>query len=106
MTVSIDAESARVDQYDQSHLRHLRLKGLRPKTIDAYSRTIRRLGNLDTHPIDEDDEPAVVKVNSVLDTHPPRSGQTSPRAPFSACPDLLAPIFSRSSCATCIDRGA
>jgi len=106
MTICIDAESARVDQCDQSHLRHVRLKGLRLKTIDPYSRAIRRLGNLDTHPIDEADEPAVVKVNSVLDTHPPRSGQTSLWAPFSACPDLLAPIFSRFSCATCIDRGA
>lgn len=27
-----------------SHLRHLKLKGLRPKTIDAYSRAVRRIG--------------------------------------------------------------
>src|SRR5574344_397019 len=30
-------------QYE-SHLKHLQLKGLQPKTIDAYSRAIRRLG--------------------------------------------------------------
>jgi site-specific recombinase XerD len=30
-------------QYD-SHLKHLKLKGLQPKTIDAYARAIRRLG--------------------------------------------------------------
>ena len=29
----------------QSHLKHLKLKGLRPKTIDAYSRAIRRVGD-------------------------------------------------------------
>lgn len=28
----------------QTHLKHLRLKGLQPKTIDAYSRAIRRIG--------------------------------------------------------------
>ncbi len=28
----------------QSHLKHLKLKGLQPKTIDAYSRAIRRVG--------------------------------------------------------------
>lgn len=28
----------------QSHLKHLKLKGLQPKTIDAYARAIRRIG--------------------------------------------------------------
>lgn len=28
----------------QSHLQHLKLKGLQPKTIDAYSRAVRRIG--------------------------------------------------------------
>ena len=28
----------------QAHLQHLQLKGLRPKTIEAYSRAIRRIG--------------------------------------------------------------
>lgn len=28
----------------QSHRKHLKLKGLQPKTIDAYARTIRRAG--------------------------------------------------------------
>lgn len=32
-------------QYD-SHLKHLKLKGLQPKTIDSYARAIRRLGGL------------------------------------------------------------
>jgi len=29
----------------QSHLKHLKLKGLQPKTIEAYSRAIRRIGH-------------------------------------------------------------
>jgi hypothetical protein len=28
----------------QTHLKHLKLKGLQPKTIDAYARAIRRIG--------------------------------------------------------------
>ena len=28
----------------QTHLKHLKLKGLQPKTIEAYSRAIRRIG--------------------------------------------------------------
>jgi hypothetical protein len=28
----------------QRHLQHLKLKGLQPKTIDAYSRAVRRIG--------------------------------------------------------------
>ena len=36
----------------QLHLKHLKLKGLQPKTIDAYSRTIRRIGERFDHQID------------------------------------------------------
>ena len=36
----------------QSHLQHLKLKGLQPKTIDAYSRAIRRIGGRFDHQID------------------------------------------------------
>ncbi len=32
------------NQRYQQHLQHLKLKGLQPKTIDAYSRAIRRIG--------------------------------------------------------------
>jgi len=34
------------------HLQHLRLKGLQPKTIDAYARAIRRIGARFDHQID------------------------------------------------------
>jgi site-specific recombinase XerD len=40
------------DRNYQSHLKHLKLKGLQPKTIDAYSRTIRRIGERFDHRID------------------------------------------------------
>ena len=35
--------TADFDQRYQTHLKHLKLKGLQPKTIDAYSRAIRRM---------------------------------------------------------------
>jgi site-specific recombinase XerD len=37
--------NADFEQNYRSHLKHLKLKGLRPKTIEAYSRAIRRLGD-------------------------------------------------------------
>jgi integrase/recombinase XerD len=41
------------DQRYQSHLKHLKLKGLQPKTIDAYARAIRRMGSYFDHQIDD-----------------------------------------------------
>ncbi len=43
---------ANFDQNYQLHLKHLKLKGLRPKTIEAYSRAIRRVGERFGHQID------------------------------------------------------
>lgn len=40
------------DKNYQSHLKHLKLKGLQPKTIEAYSRAIRRAGDYFDHRID------------------------------------------------------
>jgi len=37
----------------QRHLQHLKLKGLRPKTIDAYGRAVRRLGERFDHEVDQ-----------------------------------------------------
>lgn len=45
-------QRAEFDQRYASHLRHLRLKGLRPKTIEAYSRGIRRMGQYFDYRID------------------------------------------------------
>jgi len=46
------ASSAHFDRHYQSHLKHLKLKGLQPKTIEAYSRAIRRVGDYFDHQID------------------------------------------------------
>lgn len=45
--------SEHFDRQYQSHLKHLKLKGLQPKTIDAYARAIRRLGTYFDHRIDD-----------------------------------------------------
>jgi site-specific recombinase XerD len=46
------ASSTHFDRHYQSHLKHLKLKGLQPKTIEAYSRAIRRIGDYFDHRID------------------------------------------------------
>lgn len=40
------------DRLYQSHLKHLKLKGLQPKTVDAYARAIRRVGAYFDHRIE------------------------------------------------------
>ena len=39
------------DKNYELHLKHLKLKGLQPKTIEAYSRAIRRVGDYFDHQI-------------------------------------------------------
>ena len=41
------------DQNYQGHLKHLKLKGLQPKTIEAYARAIRRIGKRFDHQIED-----------------------------------------------------
>jgi len=41
MTPSIESK---FNHYYSLHCKHLKLKGLQPKTIEAYSRAIRRMG--------------------------------------------------------------
>ena len=50
MSASSEANFKR--QY-QTHLKHLRLKGLRPKTIEAYARGVRRIGTYFDQEIDD-----------------------------------------------------
>ncbi len=38
-------DDPRFNKYYNKHCKHLKLKGLRPKTIEAYARAIRRMGN-------------------------------------------------------------
>lgn len=45
--------AAHFDRQYQTHLKHLKLKGLRPKTIEAYSRAIRRSGDYFKYQIDD-----------------------------------------------------
>jgi len=45
------------DRQYQTHLKHLKLKGLQPKTMEAYSRAIRRAGDYFDHQIDGLSEP-------------------------------------------------
>ena len=45
--------NAQFEQNYQSHLKHLKLKGLQPKTIEAYSRAIRRAGDRFDRQIDD-----------------------------------------------------
>jgi integrase/recombinase XerD len=45
------------DRQYQTHLKHLKLKGLQPKTIEAYSRAIRRIGDYFDQQIDHLSEP-------------------------------------------------
>ena len=47
------AASAHFDRQYELHLKHLKLKGLQPKTIEAYARAIRRLGGYFSHRIDD-----------------------------------------------------
>ena len=44
--------TAHFDRQYQTHLKHLKLKGLQPKTIEAYSRAIRRIGDYFDRQID------------------------------------------------------
>ena len=45
--------AAHFDRQYQTHLKHLKLKGLQPKTIDAYARAIRRMGGYFSLHIDD-----------------------------------------------------
>ena len=47
-----ESTAAQFEQYYRQHLKHLKLKGLQPKTIEAYSRAIRRIGAYFDHRID------------------------------------------------------
>ena len=49
---STTASKAHIDRQYQTHLKHLKFRGLQPKTIDAYSRAIRRIGARFDHRID------------------------------------------------------
>ena len=62
--------TADFDRQYQTHLKHLKLKGLQPKTIEAYSRAIRRIGAHFDHRIDDLTEPQLTNYfTELLGTH-------------------------------------
>jgi site-specific recombinase XerD len=67
MTTPYDADFKR--KYE-THLKHLRLKGLQPKTIEAYARAIRRIGAYFDHQIDDLSEQQLTDYfTDLLDSH-------------------------------------
>lgn len=67
MTPSIDPTFKR--DY-QTHLQHLKLKGLQPKTIEAYARAIRRIGGYFDHQLHDLSEAQLLDYFShLLGTH-------------------------------------
>ncbi len=62
--------TAHFDRQYQTHLKHLKLKGLQPKTIEAYARAIRRIGARFEHRIDQLSEPQLTDYfTELLATH-------------------------------------
>jgi integrase len=54
----------------QSHLKHLKLKGLQPKTIEAYARGMRRIGEYFSYQVDALSEQQLVEYfTDLLDKH-------------------------------------
>ena len=54
----------------QTHLKHLKLKGLQPKAIEAYSRAIRRIGAYFDYHINDLSEPQLTDYFSdLLESH-------------------------------------
>ncbi len=69
----------------QLHLQHLKLKGLQPKTIEAYSRAIRRIGDRFDHRIDNLCEQQLTDYFTELVTSGFRRAPLTARRPASRC---------------------
>jgi len=62
--------SPQFNSYYQKHLKLLKLRGMQPKTIDAYSRAIRRIGNYFDCRIDNlTSDQLLDYFNELLDSH-------------------------------------
>ena len=62
--------SAKFKKNYQTHLKHLKLKGLRPKTMGAYARAIRRIGEYFDYDITDLSEQQLLEYfNNLLNTH-------------------------------------
>ena len=74
------ASSAHFDRQYQRHLKHLKLKGLQPKTIEAYARAIRRIGERFDGQIDD--------LTEVQLTDPVSHGRSAPASRGSGLPRI------------------
>lgn len=64
------SSSVKFKQNYQTHLKHLKLKGLRPKTVDAYARAIRRIGEYFDYAITDLSEQQLLDYfTDLLNTH-------------------------------------
>ena len=64
------ASTSHFDRQYQRHLKHLKLKGLQPKTIEAYARAIRRIGEHFDGRIDDLTEPQLADYfTELMGTH-------------------------------------
>ena len=69
MTITPSIESTFKSEY-QTHLQHLKLKGLQPKTINAYARAIRRIGDYFDHQLhDLSDAQLLDYFSTLLSSH-------------------------------------
>ena len=86
MTAPSEANFKR--QY-QTHLKHLQLKGLRPKTIEAYSRAVRRIGAYFDHEIDNlSEEQLIDYFADLLQSHSWSAVKLDLRAIASSFPNI------------------
>jgi integrase/recombinase XerD len=64
------ASDAKFKRDYETHLKHLKLKGLQPKTIEAYSRAVRRIGAYFDHRIEDLSEQQLTDYfTDLLDSH-------------------------------------
>lgn len=69
MDTSLPADPQFINHYTK-HCKHLKLKGLQPKTIEAYARAIRRIGNyFDTQLDHLTSDQLIDYFNDLLQTH-------------------------------------
>ncbi|NEX23794.1 hypothetical protein G3480_26615 [Thiorhodococcus mannitoliphagus] len=61
---------AQFKRHYEAHLKHLRLKGLQPKTIEAYARAVRRIGAyFDGDIADVSEQQLLDYFSDLLETH-------------------------------------
>ena len=71
------SSSADFDRLYQSQRKHLKLKGLQPKTIEAYARAIRRAGGYFDRRIDALTEAQLIDYFTCVDPHAVRNFHTA-----------------------------